>query len=71
MKRVSLTRTQQKVLDFVRWYLKAKGWPPTRREISDHFGWKAHNAAAQHLWLIERKGYLRIVSNTARGIEIL
>lgn len=71
MKRKPLTTSQRKVLDFVLYYCKANGRPPTRQEISNEFGWKNHSNAAQHLWLLERKGYLRLIDNTARGIEIL
>jgi repressor LexA len=49
---------------------KENGWPPTRREIADYFGWKGHNAAAQHLRLIEKKGYVHLIDGS-RGIEIL
>jgi repressor LexA len=71
MPRSPLTKAQRRVFDFIVYYKNSNGRPPTRREISDHFGWTAHNAASQHLLLIERKGYLRLVDNTARGIEIL
>lgn len=71
MARLPLTKPQKRVYDFIVFYNKTNGRPPTRREIADHFGWKAHNAAAQHLWLIERKGYLKLIDNISRGIEIL
>jgi repressor LexA len=66
-----LTVAQRKVLDFIVFSKKANGWPPTRREISDHFGWKGQNAAGQHLRLIEKKGYVRLINGISRGIEIL
>jgi repressor LexA len=71
VKRKPLTEAQRKVFDFIVYYKKANGWPPTRREIADHFGWKGHNAAAQHLWLMARKGYVKLIDNISRGIEIL
>lgn len=71
MKRKPLTEAQRKVFNFIVYYKKANGWPPTRQEISDHFGWGAHNAAQNHLRLIERKGYVRLIDNISRGIEIL
>ena len=66
-----LTKQQQRVLDFVKAYIKKNTIPPTRQEISNHFGWKHANAAQAHLDLIERKGAIRLMAGTSRGIVIL
>lgn len=67
----ALTSAQQKVMDFILRFRKTQGYPPTRREINMHFGWRSPNAASQHLRLMERKGYVRLIDNISRGIEIL
>lgn len=67
----ALTGAQQKVMDFILRFRKIQGYPPTRREINMHFGWSSPNAASQHLRLMERKGYVRLIDNISRGIEIL
>ena len=66
-----LTKNQGRVYDFVVAFKKANGMPPTRGEICEHFGWVSLNAADQHLKLIAKKGFIRILSGKrARGIEI-
>lgn len=67
----TLTPAQQKVMKFILRYRDDKGYPPTRAEINMHFGWSSPNAASQHLRLMERKGYVRLIDNISRGIEIL
>ena len=67
---MELTATQAKVLKFVASYIKDNGYPPTRREVSDHFKWAYPSSAEDHLRAIERKGYLTITPNISRGIVI-
>jgi repressor LexA len=71
MNRPELTKNQAEVLSFVKKYMKAKGYPPTRQEITTGFGWASVNAAQQHLHLIEKKGYIRVDAGIQRGIVIL
>jgi repressor LexA len=66
-----LTSTQEKVLNFLRNYLREKGFPPTLREIAFHFGLKGPKAPQKTLNILERKGYIRKVPGFSRGIEIL
>ena len=67
-----LTEAQRAVFDFVKLYAKKHGFPPTRAEISEGFGWASPNAAQQHLVAIERKGYVRLLAKgQSRGISIL
>ncbi|KMQ52318.1 SOS-response repressor and protease LexA [Chitinispirillum alkaliphilum] len=66
-----LTSEQSRVLQFIIHYKKENGFPPTVREIAEHFGYKSINNVRQHLRLIERKGYVRILQGKARGIEIV
>lgn len=65
-----LTDKQKKVLDFVKSYAQEHGYPPTFREIGEHFGF-GWPASRQHLKAIERKGFIRMTPSTSRGIEIL
>jgi repressor LexA len=65
------TDKQQEVLTWVRQHVAEKGYPPTRREIADHFGFKSSNAAEAHLHGLEAKGFIRITAGTARGIQIV
>jgi repressor LexA len=65
-----LTETQKRVLQFLRHYTGQHGYPPTVREIGEHFGvlWAG---ARKHLQSLERKGYVRINPSKSRGIEIM
>lgn len=66
-----VTPAQQSVLDYVQSFHLAKGFPPTRAEISEHFGWSSPTAAHQHLQSLERKGRIRILRGQSRGIRVI
>jgi repressor LexA len=66
-----LTLSQKRVLSFITKRQKNQGSPPTIREIAEHFGYKSTNNARQHLRLISRKGYIRLIPGKARGIEVI
>lgn len=70
MKRKPLTTKQARILAFIKKYQKKHGYPPTRAEIAGHYGvyW---NAITGHLGFIEKKGYIRVLPNTARGLVVL
>lgn len=66
-----LTDTQAKVLNFIDEFRAQNQYPPTRREISRHFGWSSDNAAEEHLRALEAKGRVRINRGVARGLVVL
>ncbi|MDH5203516.1 MAG: repressor LexA, partial [Nitrospirota bacterium] len=65
-----LTDRQKKVIDFLKSYVKDHGYPPTMREIGEHFGFM-WPAARGHLIALEKKGMIRINPLKSRGIEII
>lgn len=65
-----LTERQKKVIDFLKSYVKDHGYPPTMREIGEHFGF-TWPAARGHLIALGRKGVIRINPLKSRGIEII
>lgn len=68
----ALTPKQREVFEFLKMYAKKHGYPPTRAEISEGFGWSSANAAQQHLILIAAKGYIKITPGAkARSIAFL
>ncbi|MFP4163329.1 MAG: transcriptional repressor LexA [Chitinispirillaceae bacterium] len=71
MQQNPLTPEQSRVLGFIVEYRNECGFPPTVREIAQELGYRSANNVRQHLKLIERKGYIRILGGRARGIEIL
>jgi repressor LexA len=66
-----LTLTQRKVLNFLKNFLKEKGFPPTLREIAFHFGLRGPKAPQKTLQILEKKGYIRRVPGGSRAIEML
>jgi repressor LexA len=55
---IPLPLRQQQVLDAIKGYIQAYGYPPTVREIARMIGVSAPATVAQHLDALERKGYL-------------
>ena len=64
-----LTDKQQRILEFLREYTKNHGYPPTVREIGEHFQF-LWAAAAGHLKALDRKGFIKLNPSRSRGIEI-
>jgi len=56
--RDSLTKRQRQVLDFISASIHERGFPPTLREIGEHFGIRSTNGVNDHLKALEKKGYL-------------
>ncbi|MBM4140922.1 MAG: transcriptional repressor LexA, partial [Nitrospira sp.] len=61
---------QKKIIEFLKSYVKDHGYPPTMREIGEHFGF-TWPAARGHLIALGRKGVIRINPLKSRGIEII
>lgn len=54
-----LTERQQQILDFITGSINERGFPPTLREIGEHFGIRSTNGVNDHLKALEKKGHLR------------
>ncbi len=67
---MKLTTRQQQILDWIRQHQEQHGYPPTRAEIAQHFGFKSANAAEAHLRALEKKGAIDIIANASRGIRL-
>ena len=65
-----LTSRQKEIFDFIKSKISKEGYPPTRMEISNFFGFKSPNAAEDHLKAIKKKGFIEILSGTSRGISL-
>jgi repressor LexA len=66
-----LTRRQAEILELISTQLEQTGFPPTRAEISAHFGFSSPNAAEEHLRALERKGAIEILPGASRGLRVL
>lgn len=54
----ALTQRQRQILDFISASIDERGFPPTLREIGEHFGIRSTNGVNDHLKALEKKGYL-------------
>ncbi|KXS39075.1 MAG: repressor LexA [Halomonadaceae bacterium T82-2] len=66
----SLTPRQQNVYDFIVKTMNELGYPPTRAEIARALGFRSPNAAEEHLRALKRKGVIRMIPGTSRGIRL-
>jgi repressor LexA len=55
----ALTQRQQEILDFITASIVERGFPPTLREIGEHFQIRSTNGVNDHLKALEKKGHLR------------
>jgi repressor LexA len=65
-----LTQRQNQILKFVSEHIDKSGFPPTRAELSEHFGFRSPNAAESHLRALEKKGAITIERGRSRGITL-
>jgi len=54
-----LTHRQREILDFISASITERGFPPTLREIGEHFQIRSTNGVNDHLKALEKKGHLR------------
>lgn len=66
----TLTPRQQNVYDFIIKTMNELGYPPTRAEIARALGFRSPNAAEEHLRALSRKGVIRMIPGTSRGIRL-
>ena len=66
-----LTKRQEQTLDYIRASIKARGYPPTLREIGEHMGIRSTNGVNDHLRALERKGYLRREDMKSRALRLV
>lgn len=65
-----LSKSQQKIYDFLLQYQELHGYPPSVREICEAVGLRSTSTVHGHLSRLEKKGYLRRDSTKPRAIEI-
>ena len=66
-----LTQRQKQILEFISQFIEKNKFPPTRSELSRHFGFKSPNAAEAHLRALEKKAVIGIERGVSRGITLL
>ena len=66
-----LTERQEKILAFIKKSILDQGYPPTIREIGEHFGIRSTNGVNDHLKALERKGYLLRGELKSRALSVV
>ena len=66
-----LTERQKQILNFISEFIEKHKFPPTRSELSAHFGFRSPNAAEAHLRALEKKSVIGIERGVSRGIILL
>jgi repressor LexA len=64
-----LTDRQQAILDFITQSIDERGYPPTLREIGEHFGIRSTNGVNDHLRALEKKGHLQREDLKSRALR--
>jgi repressor LexA len=65
-----VTDRQKEVLSFIADFTGENSYPPTVREIGDHFGISLR-AVQDHISALQKKGYLSLCQKRSRSIRIL
>lgn len=67
----TISSRQRSILDFIKKEVKAKGYPPSVREIGEAVGLASSSTVHGHLARLEKKGYIRRDPTKPRAIEVL
>ena len=65
-----ITQVQKDVLNYIADFIDENAFPPTVREISDHFG-KSIRAVQDNLVALQKKGFITLAQKRSRSIRIL
>jgi len=65
-----LTERQREVLSFITSYVSKHAYPPTIREVADHFSISV-KGAYDHLSALKKKGRLRYGDKRSRALEVV
>jgi len=68
---MTLTKRQKEILEHIQGFMDRHGYSPSIEEIGAHFGFASPNAAFKHLKALERRGYIRRLTHSARSIELV
>lgn len=71
MSKPHLTHRQAEILRFIKAHIADYQLPPTQTEIMQAMGFRSRTAAKDHLQALQKKGVIRLIPNSARGIQLL
>ena len=65
-----ITQVQKNVLNYIADFIDQNGYPPTVREISEHFE-KSIRAVQDNMLALQKKGFISLAQKKSRSIRIL
>ena len=65
-----ITERQKEILNFISDYQEENSYPPTVREIGDHFG-VSIRAVQDHITALQKKGFISQTQKKSRSIKVL
>jgi repressor LexA len=67
----ALTEKQRLIYDFIAKFIDEKGYPPTVRDIGEHFKIESPNGVMCHLTALVKKGVITRKGQSARAIQLV
>lgn len=67
----ALTERQRQVLQYIKDEIRAKGYPPSVREIGEAIGLSSSSTVHGHLARLEEKGFIKRDPTKPRALEVL
>lgn len=67
----SLSAKEKMILEFIEEKVLSFGISPTYQEIKDHFGFASFNSVQNYLKQLISKGYVAVLANQKRAIQVL
>ncbi|MCK4672185.1 MAG: transcriptional repressor LexA [Candidatus Aegiribacteria sp.] len=67
----NLTARQRQVLDYISSFISEHSYPPSIRDIQNHFGLKSTKGVKDHIDRLVEKGYLNRTDGAARALEVV
>ena len=65
-----MTKRQEEILKFIYYFIDSNGFPPSYREIGNHFNINSTFGVKRHLDALIKKGYINIDSKSNRSISL-
>lgn len=66
-----LTERQESIYLFIKEFIDFNGYPPTYREIGNHFSIASTFGVKRHIDALIKKGFLNIIENSSRTISLI
>ena len=65
-----LTKRQKQIFDYIRQFIKERGYSPSLEEMRKHFRLSSRSTVHYYIEVLREKGYLKKLDHQARAIEL-